>query len=295
MNFNNAIEILELQSHNKKNITNDIIKKQYHKLALLYHPDKCKNQNNTRFIEIKKAYEYLTQSQIIASTEDHYSGFIKSIFGSTDTQDIITDIINKSNIITMSLFEKLDKNTLFIIYRFLFEYKNLFHLTNSILDQIKEIILHKYENEHIYIIYPTIDDLLDIKIYKLYVEEKLFLVPLWNKENYYEYGDTEDMVVYCIPELDENIRIDDKNDIHVDIHCSVFSLLTNPLITISLGKKDYFISADNLYIRPFQTYIITEQGLPKYELDENDTQEYSLGKSEECIKKGNIIVSIYLE
>lgn len=292
MNYDNAIEILELNSYNKKDITNDIIKKQYHKLALLYHPDKCKNSNNKRFIEIKKAYDYLNQNSTIPSTDDHYMGFIESIFAyklPSDTREIIMDIISKSSVITFTLFEKLDKDTLFVIYRFLLEYKNLFQLTNSTLEQMKEMILHKYENERIYIIYPTIDDLLDGKIYKLYVEEQLFLVPLWIKENYYEYGNKEDMVVFCIPELEENIRIDDNNDIHVDVHYLVSYLLTNPLITISLGQKDYFISVGNLYIRPFQTYIITDEGLPKYELDENEKQEYPLSY------KGNIIVSIYLE
>jgi hypothetical protein len=290
MDYNDALEILELQTLAPKDITNDIIKKQYHKLALLYHPDKCKNPNNKHFIEIKKAYEYLNHHPNQTDTlskEAHYSGFIESMFGCTLTQDsreIITNIICKSSIITFTLFEKLNRDTLFAVYRFLLEYNFIFHLSSATLEGIKDIILKKYENERIYIIYPTIDDLLDEKIYKLYVKEQLFFVPLWNKENYYEYGDTEEeIVVFCIPELDEHIRIDEHNDIHVEVHCLLINLLTNPLITVSLGTKDYFISAEKLYIRPFQKYII-EEGLPKYHLDESNNPQ-----------KGNIIVSVYLE
>ena len=48
-------EILEIKSDSNK----DLIKKQFRKLSLKYHPDKNKGHNSDKFILIKEAYDIL--------------------------------------------------------------------------------------------------------------------------------------------------------------------------------------------------------------------------------------------
>ena len=57
MNFNEAKVILELPD----NFTPEELKKQYHKLAKFYHPDKNKEINSDIFIKINEAYNFLNK------------------------------------------------------------------------------------------------------------------------------------------------------------------------------------------------------------------------------------------
>ena len=55
MNVFSACEILELP----KNYTPEELKKNYRRLAMKYHPDKCKGES-THFLKIQEAYEFLS-------------------------------------------------------------------------------------------------------------------------------------------------------------------------------------------------------------------------------------------
>ena len=63
MDYKKAFEILEIDTNNTNytNITIELIKKKYHKLALQNHPDKNGNtpESNEKFRQINEAYNYL--------------------------------------------------------------------------------------------------------------------------------------------------------------------------------------------------------------------------------------------
>ena len=58
MNYPRAMSILGLSPDS---FNEDSLKKEYKRLAMKYHPDKCKGKDSEKFVEINEAYNYLTK------------------------------------------------------------------------------------------------------------------------------------------------------------------------------------------------------------------------------------------
>ncbi len=54
-----SCKILNIVVENEDELTEVILKKQYRKCCLLYHPDKQNTTSSCKFLEISNAYEYL--------------------------------------------------------------------------------------------------------------------------------------------------------------------------------------------------------------------------------------------
>jgi DnaJ-class molecular chaperone len=205
MNYKKAFEILEIDmnEHKYNEITLENLKKQYRRLALKNHPDKNGNSavSNEKFKQINEAYHYLKREFKHLSSEDmnddnnidedcnsslYYEilkGFIKSMFEGTYNDilsKIVTDIMVAGKKLSVKLFDELDKDTSLSIYTFLSNHRSTLHLSNDILVQIREIVVKKYDNVQIYKLNPSINDLINNNLYKLYLNEDLFLVTLWH-------------------------------------------------------------------------------------------------------------------
>ena len=71
MDIEEAFQILELEENKTYNV--EEIKRQYRLLALLYHPDKNKNDTATiQFQEIKEAYEFLLENYVVNTHEENH-------------------------------------------------------------------------------------------------------------------------------------------------------------------------------------------------------------------------------
>ena len=57
--YKQSCETLNIVVENEDELTESILKKQYRKYCLLYHPDKQNTMTSCKFLEISKAYEYL--------------------------------------------------------------------------------------------------------------------------------------------------------------------------------------------------------------------------------------------
>jgi hypothetical protein len=319
MNYQKAIDILEIDVNNIefKSTSSAYIKRCYHKQALKYHPDKNGNtpESTERFKLINESYDFLKREDNILNNninqtdentsvyKDILQLFLKGILDgkysesiSTIIKEIILNFSEVKKMASLKMFDGLDKETTINIYNFLSKYRSLFHFSNEFLDKVKDIIIKKHDDIMVYVLNPSIDDLLNNNVYKLYVEDQLYLVPLWHSEMYFDVKkreieskdikDIKEIIVLCDPELPKNITIDEDNNLYVEVNLNVYDislfLSLSKIMKVFIGKKELDIPLCDLYIRDTQIYRIKNQGLTKI-------QEYDIYDiSDKC----DIIVKI---
>jgi DnaJ-class molecular chaperone len=308
MNYKEAFEILEITQNgiNYNDISREYLKKKYHKLALQNHPDKNGNtlESNEKFKQINEAYDFLQQELKYLNPDDlqkddeHNSQkspiyidilqiFMKSIFQGNYNDiisSIVKEIVTGCKQISVKLFDDLDKDTSVNVYTFLSNNRSILHLSQELLEEIREVVLKKYNNVMVYKLNPSINDLLNNNLYKLYIDEQLFLVPLWYNEVHFD-GSGCEILVFCEPELYEGITIDDDNNIHMEIKIDFANLAKligeNKHMPITIGNKEVYIPVSELHMKKEQYYRLKQQGLSKIKNDIHNVSE-----------KGDIIIKI---
>ena len=303
MDILTACNILELE--NTWGLTTDQLKKHYHKMALSNHPDKNGNtqESTRRFQKIQEAYEVLKREIVFADSENReepeyepepvddngYMRFAKMFLQEIiqgKYHDIILSIVESviggCKEISLRVLEDLDRDTGVYIYDFFVKYKYILRIDDSLLERMRLIILEKCCNAQLYILNPGLQDLLDTNIYKLVIGEKTYFVPLWHDELYFD----DDIIVKCVPELAENVEIDDQSNIHIVSRVPfTFSLLEQEVLTVSIADRTIDVPIDKLKFKKIQKYVFAKQGITIM----NEKNIYDVEK------KSDIIVTLIFE
>ena len=196
------------------------------------------------------------------------------------------------------IFDELDKDSALEVYGFICKYKHILHIGTNTLDFVSSLIKKKYKNDRVFILNPSIVDLLESNIFKLYVDEQLYLVPLWHNELYFD-SPSGDIIVLCNPELPENMTIDEDNNIHVtkeiegqylidlvkaEQELSSFSQGSNAFVSLLIGQREFSIPLNQLHMKKEQLYKFSKKGIAN--VIENDIYNVS--------SKADIIVRIQI-
>jgi len=293
MDLNYALELLEL----KTPYTKKELRKQYFKKALMYHPDKNRDENSkNQFSEIKDAYTFLEYYLIhdnidenIPPDTDNYlfiiEKFIKmvTIVDFNSVKEIIQLLYQNCQHISISTFERIDKSNALKLYAYINQYSDLLSIDEDILQKFREIIKEKIANDELVILNPSLDNLLDSEIYILNHCEETYYIPLWHDEVTYDNGE-HTLIVKCIPQLPSHIYIDEFNNIHINIKTSIQKALDNKKIVFNIGNKVFEIETNELKIIKQQTHIIKNKGISSINI--NDSYDGN--------KKCDIIINVEL-
>jgi len=296
MNFNNACSNLQLTDP----FSESDLKKAYRIMALKYHPDKhipdIDNIYAEKFRIIHESYEYLKINNVNSNNNQEsdldynsiFSNFLSSFFStnSLDIKNIINTILIDGHKASITLFEKLDKYKAIQIFEFLHTYQHILYISKETVEKLKEIINEKIEDDNMIILNPSLEDLLSDNIYILELDEEKYFIPLWHDEIYYKNKKTENnIVIKCIPELPDNISLDNNNNLIINVTYYINEILNKEQLSYNIGKLTFDIFVSKLKIKPIQQYIIKDKGISL--IQPNDIYDNSM--------KGNVIMLIHLK
>jgi hypothetical protein len=265
-------EILDIDYSSFSSLTLIELKKKYYKLALKHHPDKNGNTEPSKiyFQEINDAYHKLKDCLSEKTEEPEPIDYLEYIYFFMNLQSMNRDqVFQCINLLKLSMEDKLtiksieeiSKENCIEIYNLFYKYKTLFYVSDKMLEDFKSIIQKKFKYDCVFILHPSLKDLIDHNIYKLENEGDVYLVPLWLQENYFDNKKGGEIIVKCIPELPENISIDENNNILYHLNIPFTKDLLEENIAITIGGKVFEIDNRQLQIKKKQIYIIKQQGI----------------------------------
>jgi DnaJ-class molecular chaperone len=294
MNYEIACEILGINPDVDHELSE--LKRIYRQNALVYHPDKNLGSDTTAiFHKIQNAYDFLlidlghkdsdedyldldkeeaSVQETLSSKLNSYTNILTSFLAPIIQSDtfkeiqskliylIIEKLTQKCENQAFSILEKIDKKTFVKIYELLKKYKSAFHISEEFLTRLEDHFSKKIGNDECIILNPFLDDIFENNIYKLVVNEKKYLIPLWHHELVYD-NNGSDLYVRCNPILPDQVEIDENNNIHVNSKISMNELWSKGFLEIKLGKLVINVPKQQFKMMEHQVILLANMGISK--------------------------------
>jgi hypothetical protein len=234
-------------------ITPELLKKQYRIKALMYHPDKNKSQDaNDQFRRIHEAYQFLSHNNKPPENQT-YVDLLKEFLH--NNSPIVHIIVSKLTQLceekAVKFIETIDKHILIDIYKLLVANKDVLHIPDILIDEMKRILIAKTSSDECIVLNPSLEDLMRDNLYKLVVNEQTYLIPLWHHELVYDNSGS-DLYVKCNPILPDHVKIDEMNNLIVSLKYNISELLMLDSVNVLVGGRE-------LSFRPKELKVISRQ------------------------------------
>ena len=259
MNRNRAIELLELKSNEVTEI--DAIKRQYRIKALLYHPDKNKSSDAaSQFRDIHEAYKFLSDNSGCDKTyKDLLSDFLKSANTENELFQMLLNRVSQAcEDKTLKFMKTLDKKILANLYKLIILYADILHVSDDFVSEVGALI----KKDECIVLTPKLSDIMNDNLYKLNIDGKLYLVPLWHQKLIYDNSGS-DLYVLCKPTLPSGISIDDDNNITVELSYRLNELFEKERHEFLVGDLVFSFYRNELRMREHNCVVLANTGLAK--------------------------------
>ena len=248
----------------EKNADSESIKKAYKKLAKQYHPDLNPEEvesSEEHFKKINEAWNFLQKYHMIRKSDEKlditYSDLIKKMVnwmspGTFDNLFIDTSILSiLKNVegVTFIMLEQMNLKKALKAYELLKKYQLVFGIETSVLEKMEKIIQSKMTNDNIYILNPSLSDILNDRIYKLELDdlENDIYFPLWHRKKMMEHPDqSNNILIVSEPDLSDNFFISKNNDLFVTTNININELFSNEFVNINIGDKEFKIHSKDV-------------------------------------------------
>jgi len=262
--MNNEMARLALDIDKYVVITPEILKKQYRIKALMYHPDKNKSQDaNDQFRQIHEAYQFLSHNNKPPENQT-YVDLLKEFLH--NNSPIVHIIVNKLTQLceekAVKFIETIDKQILIDIYKLLVSNKDILHIPDILINEMKRILIAKTSTDERIILNPSLEDLMLDNLYKLVVNEQTYLIPLWHHELVYDNSGS-DLYVKCNPILPDHVKIDEMNNLIVSLQYNIYDLLIVDAVNVLIGGREFSFQPKELKIMNRQQIAFVGVGISR--------------------------------